>query len=182
MLNLCARVLAGLDKLTDWTGRAVAWLTVVMALLVATVVVMRYFLQIGSVAMQESITYLHGVIFMLGIAFTLQRGGHVRVDIFYREFTPRRQAIVDLIGAVLFLIPVAVLIFVLSWDYVAASWAQGETSTESTGLAYRYLLKSLLLAMPATLLLQGIAEILRNLLFLTGKSGVHSAEHGEGNL
>ena len=151
-------------------------LTRKMKLLVSTLllvtmvtVVLRYYFDTGSIALQESITYLHGLVFMLGIAFTLQRGGHVRVDIFYRGFSPSGKALVDLIGGLLFLLPVSLLIFIFSWDYVAASWAIGETSEERSGIAGIYLLKTLLLLMPATLLLQGLAEILRNGLVLMGK-------------
>jgi len=135
-------------------------------------VVLRYYFQSGSIALQESITYLHGLVFMLGIAFTLQRGGHVRVDIFYRGFSPRRKALVDLVGGLLFLVPVSLLIFIFSWDYVAASWAIGETSEERSGIEGIYLLKTLLLLMPATLLLQGVAEILKSALVLMGKPSV----------
>ena len=112
-----------IERLTEITGRAISWLTVVMVGLVVAVVVMRYFLGLGSIAMQELVTYIHAMVFMLGIAFTLKRGGHVRVDIFYRNFPPRRKALIDLLGGLLFLIPVTVLIIISSWDYVAASWA-----------------------------------------------------------
>jgi len=136
------------------------------------VVVLRYYFQSGSIALQESITYLHGLVFMLGIAFTLQRGGHVRVDIFYRGFSPQKKALVDLIGGLVFLLPVSLLILIFSWDYVVASWAIGETSEERSGIQGIYLLKTLLLLMPATLMLQGLAEILRSTLVLLGKPPV----------
>ena len=112
-----------IDRITEITGRSISWLTMLMVALVVTVVVMRYFLEIGSIAMQESVTYIHAMVFMLGIAFTLKRGGHVRVDIFYRTFSVNRKALVDLLVGLFFLIPVAALIFFTSWDYVAASWA-----------------------------------------------------------
>jgi len=147
-------------------GRAVSWLTVVMVVTVLLVVVTRYFLQIGSIALQESVTYLHATVFLLGIAYTLKQGGHVRVDIFYRQFSSRRKALVDFCGGLFFLIPVSVLIFYSSWDYVIASWAIGETSAENNGLPFIYLLKTLMILMPATLLLQGISEILKSLLIL----------------
>jgi len=120
--------ISAIDRFTDWTGRMVSWLTLAMVLMTLVVVVLRYYFQSGSIALQESITYLHGLVFMLGIAFTLQRGGHVRVDIFYRGFSPEKKALVDLLGGLLFLLPVSLLIFVFSWDYVVASWAIGETS------------------------------------------------------
>ncbi|MGB0668719.1 MAG: TRAP transporter small permease subunit [Porticoccaceae bacterium] len=159
-----------IERLTEITGRAISWLTVVMVGLVVAVVVMRYFLGLGSIAMQELVTYIHAMVFMLGIAFTLKRGGHVRVDIFYRNFPPRRKALIDLLGGLLFLIPVTVLIIISSWDYVAASWAIAETSAENNGLPFIYLLKTLMLVMPATLLLQGIAESLKNALVLAGRA------------
>ncbi len=161
-----------IDRITDLTGRIVSWLCLVMVVMTVVVVVLRYYFQSGSIALQESITYLHGLVFMLGIAFTLQRGGHVRVDIFYRSFSPRRKALVDLIGGLVFLLPVSLLIFAFSWDYVAASWAIGETSEERSGIQGIYLLKTLLLLMPATLLLQGIAEILKSALVLMGKQPI----------
>ena len=159
-----------IDRITEITGRSISWLTMLMVALVVTVVVMRYFLEIGSIAMQESVTYIHAMVFMLGIAFTLKRGGHVRVDIFYRTFSVKRKALVDLLGGLFFLIPVAALIFVTSWDYVAASWAIAESSTENNGLPLIYLLKTLMLIMPVTLLLQGIAEILKSTLTLVGQN------------
>ena len=163
-----------IDRFTEVTGRAVSWLTILMVGLVVAVVVMRYFLDTGSIALQELVTYLHATVFMLGIAFTLKRGGHVRVDIFYRQFTAQKKALVDLLGGLLFLIPVAGLVFVASWDYVMASWAIAETSAENSGLPYIYLLKTLMLLMPIALLLQGIAEVLKSALTLTGLT--HSDE------
>tara|TARA_B110000977_G_C10883703_1_gene418555 strand:- start:144 stop:683 length:540 start_codon:yes stop_codon:yes gene_type:complete len=165
-------MIRAIDRVTDLTGRLVSWLTLAMVVVTMVIVVLRYYFESGSIALQESITYLHGLVFMLGIAFTLQRGGHVRVDIFYRGFSPRRKALVDLVGGLLFLVPVSLLIFIFSWDYVAASWAIGETSEERSGIEGIYLLKTLLLLMPATLLLQGLAEILKSALVLMGKPSV----------
>ena len=164
--------ISAIDRFTDWTGRMVSWLTLAMVLMTLVVVVLRYYFQSGSIALQESITYLHGLVFMLGIGFTLQRGGHVRVDIFYRGFSPQKKALVDLIGGLVFLLPVSLLILIFSWDYVVASWAIGETSEERSGIQGIYLLKTLLLLMPATLMLQGLAEILRSTLVLLGKPPV----------
>jgi TRAP-type mannitol/chloroaromatic compound transport system permease small subunit len=139
-----------------------------MVILVVLVVITRYFLGLGSIALQESVTYLHCLVFMMGFAFTLKHDGHVRVDIFYRGFSPRFKAIVNLIGGLLFLIPFCLLIFFISWDYVLASWVIRETSAENNGLPFIYLLKTLMLLMPVTLLLQGIAEIIRSGLILSG--------------
>ena len=168
MINSIVALTKAIDRFTDFTGRLVSWLTVVMVFVVLAVVVTRYFLQVGSIALQETVTYLHCLVFLMGLAFTLKHDGHVRVDIFYRGFALKSKAIVNLLGGVLFLVPVCLLIFFTSLDYVLASWAIRETSAENNGLPFVYLLKTLMLLMPMTLLLQGIAEIIKNGLVISG--------------
>jgi TRAP-type mannitol/chloroaromatic compound transport system permease small subunit len=168
LLRTLKTSLSAVEKFTEVTGRFISWATVTMVILVVLVVITRYFLGLGSIALQESVTYLHCLVFMMGFAFTLKHDGHVRVDIFYRGFSPRFKAIVNLIGGLLFLIPFCLLIFFTSWDYVLASWVIRETSAENNGLPFIYLLKTLMLLMPATLVLQGIAEIIRSGLVLSG--------------
>ena len=170
MLAPINHVIKSINGITDFVGRLVSWLTTFMVAMVVIVVITRYFLQIGSIALQESVTYLHAAVFLLGIPYTLKQGGHVRVDIFYRQFASRQKALVDFYGGLFFLIPVSVLVFYSSWDYVLASWAIGETSAENNGLPFVYLLKTLMIFMPATLLLQGVAEILKSLLVLINHS------------
>ena len=168
LLRILKTSLSAVEKFTEVTGRFISWATLTMVILVVLVVITRYFLGLGSIALQESVTYLHCLVFMMGFAFTLKHDGHVRVDIFYRGFSPRRKALVNLIGALLFLIPFCLLIFFTSWDYVLSSWVIRETSAENNGLPFIYLLKTLMLLMPVTLLLQGIAEIIRSGLILSG--------------
>lgn len=168
-MRIISALIGAIDRFTEVTGRIVSWLTLLMVGMVVAVVIMRYFLELGSIALQESVTYLHATVFMLGLAFTLKHGGHVRVDIFYRQFSARRKAMVNLFGGVFFLMPVCLLIFISSWDYVLSSWAIAETSAENNGLPFIYLLKTLMLIMPVTLILQGIAEILRSALVVAGR-------------
>ena len=170
-----------IDKFTEITGKLVSWLALAMMVVTCLVVFLRYVLVSSSIAINESITYFHATLFMLGIAFTLKHGGHVRVDIFYRGLSARTRCWIDLLGGLLFLIPLSLLILILSWDYVTASWAIRESSKESQGLPWVYLLKTLLLIMPITLLLQGIAEILRNSLNLAGY-GDYAQLHFEENV
>ncbi len=155
-----------IDAFTSGTGRALSWLVLAMALLTAAVVVLRYGLNIGSIAMQEAITYLHGTLFMLGAAYTLRYDGHVRVDIFYRRFSPRTRAWINALGGLVFLLPLCAFIGGISWHYVTESWAIRETSPEPGGIPAVFLLKTLLPLMAAQLFLQGLAETLRNALFL----------------
>ena len=182
VIRILEQLARGIDCFTEWTGRIIAWLTLAMMVLTCIVVVMRYFLGSGSIALQESVTYLHALVFLLSAAYTLKRGGHVRVDILYQKFSPRGQALVDTLGGLLFLIPVSLLILIFSWDYVTNSWAVHELSKEAQGLPWVYLLKTLLLVMPITLLLQGVAEIIKNTLFFFGLGGEHTGEQQEGML
>ena len=173
--------LNAVESFTEITCRLIAWLTMLMVALVVLVVVTRYFLEVGSIALQESVTYLHCLVFMMGLAFTLKHDGHVRVDIFYRGFSSKSKAMVNLLGGIFFLVPVCLVIFFTSLDYVLASWAIHETSAENNGLPFVYLLKTLMLLMPATLLLQGVAEIIKSGLVVSGAdiSETQIAENNE---
>ena len=155
-----------LDGLSERVGRAVAWLTLGMVLVTFAVVILRYAFDLGWIAMQESATYMHGLVFMLGAAYTLKHNGHVRVDIFYRKLGPRGRCLVDLLGALLLLIPTCLFIAWVGWDYVLSSWEVLEGSREAGGLPAVFLLKSLILVMPLLLLLQAVAGALRDLLCL----------------
>lgn len=149
-----------------WTGRTVAWLSLVMVLLSFTVVVLRYGFSLGWIWLQESVTYLHATVFMVAAAWALQTDDHVRVDIFYRDRTPRQKAVVNLAGTLLFLIPVCVFVLVSGWPYVATAWSIRETSNEASGLPWVYLLKTLILVLPALLLIQAgnlLADAIRTL-------------------
>ena len=155
-------------RLVDGFERGIHFLTLLMVLITFAVVVLRYGFDLGWIAMQESVSYLHAANFMLGAAFTLRHDAHVRVDIFYQKFGPRGRAWVDLLGTVLLLLPVCVFILVASGDYVREAWALMEGSPEAGGIPGVWLLKSLLLAMPALLILQGLAIAFRSLAVITG--------------
>jgi TRAP-type mannitol/chloroaromatic compound transport system permease small subunit len=139
-----------------------------MVLVTFLVVVLRYAFDIGSIALQESVTYMHATLFMLGAAYTLQQQGHVRVDIFYQRFSRRGRAWVDLLGTLVLLVPICLFVLVSSWGYVTESWAVHEGSREAGGLPYVYVLKTLLIVMPILVLIQGLVWLLRNGLFLVG--------------
>jgi TRAP-type mannitol/chloroaromatic compound transport system permease small subunit len=155
---------AGLDRLADAleavavaVGRSVSTLTIVMVAVTAVVVVLRKFFGVGWIWLQESITWMHAAVFMLAAAYTLAREEHVRVDVFYREMSPRARAWIDLVGTTTLLLPFCVFLAWTSWDYVSSSWGVGEGSRESGGLPALYLLKSVIVVMPCLLGLQGIA-------------------------
>jgi TRAP-type mannitol/chloroaromatic compound transport system permease small subunit len=151
-----------IDRFTDCSGRLLAWLVLAMALLTTVVVVMRYGFNTGSIMAQEAITYMHGCLFMLGTAYALKSNAHVRVDIFYRSFSPRTRAWVNSLGAIVFLMPLCAFIGFSSWSYVRESWLIRETSAEPGGIPAVFLLKSVIPLMAFNLFLQGLAETLRN--------------------
>ena len=150
-----------IDRLTGAVGRAVAWLALAIVLVQFAVVIMRYALGIGSIWLQESILYAHATLFLLAAAWTLRDGGHVRIDIFYADATPRAKALVDLLGALLLLLPFMGVLAWYAWPYVVRSWVILERSQEVSGLPFVYLLKSLLLLFALTMALQGISQAIR---------------------
>jgi TRAP-type mannitol/chloroaromatic compound transport system permease small subunit len=155
-----------IDRFTSASGRLLAWCALAMALATSVVVLLRYGFSTGAIALQESITYLHGSLFMLGVAYALRSGAHVRVDIFYRDFSPRQRAWVNALGGIVFLLPLCVVIVALSWGYVAEAWRIRESSPEPGGIPYLYLLKTLLPAMAINLAVAGLADVLRHALLL----------------
>lgn len=162
------RVARWLERINLWLGQVTAWLALAMVLVTFLVVVLRYAFDLGWIAMQESVTYMHAALFMLASAYTLGRNGHVRVDIFYQRFSPRARAWVDLLGTLFLLVPVCLFILLSSVGYVRESWHLMEGSREAGGLPGVWLLKSLIVLMPIFMLVQGAVWMLRNGLFLAG--------------
>ena len=153
-----------LDAFSATTGKICSSFVAVVVLVTCVVVIMRYGLDMGSVLLQDVVLYLHGGLFLLGSAFALKRGAHVRVDIFYRSFSDVRKAWVDLLGNIIFLQPVCWIILFYSWGYVEFSWRIMEVSPEPDGLPFVYLQKSLLIALAVLLAMQSLSEIFKSLI------------------
>tara|TARA_R110000744_G_scaffold39339_1_gene89621 strand:- start:4149 stop:4694 length:546 start_codon:yes stop_codon:yes gene_type:complete len=166
LLTFANKLVQTIDAFTELLGKMVAWLTLLMVLLTFSIVVLRYGFNLGWIGMQESVLYFHGLVFMLGAAYTLKHEGHVRVDIFYQKYSLKQKAMLNLFGCVMLLLPVCIFIFFISFNYVLSSWQIMESSPEAGGLPLVYLNKTLILLLAITLALQGIAEITRNLLIL----------------
>lgn len=158
----------GLEAINLVLGKTVSWLTLSMVLATCVVVILRRGFDIGSIALQESVTYMHAAVFLLGAAYALQEGAQVRVDILYRQFSRRSKAWIDSLGALVLLLPVSIFIGLISWGFVVDSWSIREGSTDSGGVGMVYLLKALIPLSAASLCLQALAEIVRNLLVLIG--------------
>lgn len=150
-----------IDRLNTAIGRAAAWLALVAILLEFALVIARYVLGFGSIWLSETVIYAHAALFMLAAAWTLRAGGHVRVDIFYAEASPRAKATIDLAGSVLLLLPFALVLVWLSVPYARASWAILERSQEASGLPLVFLLKTVIPVFAIMMALQGIAQAVR---------------------
>lgn len=152
-----------IEAFIDWSGRTVSWLTLLMVIVTFIVVVLRYIFDIGWIGLQESITYLHAMVFLIGAAWAMQQQAHVRVDIFYSRFSAKTRAWIDLLGSLVFLLPVTIFVAWISWEYISDSWAVLEGSREAGGLPAVFLLKSLILVLALMLTLQALVQIYRSL-------------------
>ena len=170
MRNTTARIADEIDRITAAVGRIATWCSLYVVVAEFAVVVFRYALGFGSIQLQESVLYAHAGVFMLAAAWTLQNDGHVRVDIFYAHSTARARAAVDLLGAVVFLLPFAAVLFALTLPYVGRSWHIFEGSPQPSGLPFVYLLKTVILVFAALIGLQGVAQAIRAALTLSAPS------------
>jgi TRAP-type mannitol/chloroaromatic compound transport system permease small subunit len=164
LISLADRI----DRLTTAVGRAVAWLALVIVLLQFALVVARYVFGFGSIWLTETVIYANAALFLLASAWTLRIGGHVRVDVFYAHASARTKAVIDFIGALLLLLPFAVVLVWLSVPYAARSWAILERSQEASGLPLVFLLKTFIPLFAALMALQGLAQAIRALDALSG--------------
>lgn len=157
-----------IDTLNQAVGGAASWLALFMVIAQFCVVVLRYVFGFGAIFLQESIIYMHSLLFMLGAAYALLHNAHVRVDVFYRDARPETKARVDLFGALTFLIPVCVAIIYYSWNYVMNSWQVFEGSRETSGIHAVFLLKSVIIIFCVLLILQGLSMAIHALGVLCG--------------
>ena len=161
-----------LDQLSETIGTIIAWFTLFMVLGTLIVVLLRYGFDVGWIWMQESITWMHAAVFMLGASYTLKWDEHVRVDIFYRQMSETQAAWVNLLGTIFFLVPLSIFLILSSWGYVVASWEVHEASREAGGLTYPFvsILKSFIPITALLILLQGLAGLIDNAFKIAGKT------------
>ncbi|WP_022960889.1 TRAP transporter small permease subunit [Halopseudomonas pelagia] len=169
----CLIIARLIDTLNSLIGRVLSWLTLAMVLLTVFVVAMRYGFDQGATATQELVMYCHALVFMGAAAWALQRDAHVRVDIFFRSMPPRRQALVDLTGSLIFLLPMCLFLAWNCWDYVAVSWARNERSADAGGLPWVYWQKSIILLLVGSLLLQALSQIIKTACVIAGVLPTH---------
>ena len=176
-MDLLLRLAAVIDALNRRIGRATTWLVLGCVLLCALTATLRYLLAWGSNAMIEAQWFMFGLVFLLCAPWTLQEQGHVRVDILYTRLPPRGRVWVDCLGALLFLLPVCLLIVWDSWGWFLLSFHQNESSFNPGGLWWW----PMKLAIPVAFSLlaaQGVSEIIKGAAILTGRRPLPAAPAG----
>jgi TRAP-type mannitol/chloroaromatic compound transport system permease small subunit len=147
------------QRASVFLGRLVSQLYPLMILLIFAVVVLRYFFDAGWIWLQEAILWIHALIFLLVAPYALEEDAHVRVDVFYRQWSKKTQALINLLGALLFLCPFSLFLFYSSLDYIFSSWIINEASRDAGGMPYPFisLLKSTIPLTALLLFLQGLS-------------------------
>ncbi len=176
------RFLRAFSRSVSWlnerVGRVTTWCTLFMVVMTVIDVMLRYLFKAGSVAVQELEWHMFGFVFLLGAAYTLLHNEHVRVDIFYSRMSPFGKAWVDLFGALVFCVPLSILIIWTSIPFVLSSWEFLEGSPDPGGLPARYILKTAIPVGFFLVALQGLSMAAASLLRILG--GRDDDEGGEG--
>ena len=162
----------GIQRLNSAVGKAISYLTIALVLVIITDVLLRYFFSATSAASFELEWHLFAATFLLGAAWTLKEDRHVRVDLFYQRFSDRGKAWVNLIGSLFLLLPFCYVSFAESLSFVSSSFAVRETSPDPGGLPARYIIKSAIPIGFFLLGLQGVANVLKSLLTISGQTDV----------
>jgi TRAP-type mannitol/chloroaromatic compound transport system permease small subunit len=187
LTNLLQQIVNFINTISEWTGRLIAWLILLMVLIIVYQASMVALFSIGSVALQELQWHLFALVFLLGAAYTLKYEDHVRIDLIYqsRWLKEKHRAWINFLGGLFLLIPFCLLVIIASWPFVSAainytlafsnSWPfisitihYAEDSPDPGGLPYRFLLKAAIPIGFSLLMLQGIANSLASLLDLLG--------------
>ena len=159
-----------IDRISEWTGKIIAWLVLIMTLEMAYEVIARYFFNAPTKWSFDVSYMLGGTFFLMGACYTLRLGGHVRIDIFYAKFSAKTQAKIDAVLTLIFFFPMWVLLLYKLVPYVYQSWQIWERALESFWRPPIYPFKTVMPVRVLLLLLQGIAEFIRSIhLAIRGK-------------
>lgn len=167
MLRVLLRACRPIDVIIEKVGEAVRWLVLIAVLIGAGNATVRYIFDTSSNAWLEAQWYLFSAVFLLCAGYTLLRDEHVRIDVIAGQLSHRAQAWIDILGGILFLMPMALMIMALSWPIFTKSYLGGEISTDAGGLI-RWPVKLLIPVGFLLLSLQGISQIIKRIAFLAG--------------
>jgi len=167
--NNLHKIIKIIDPISIWSGKILSWLVLPLVGALVWEVFSRYMFNAPTVWAYDITYMLYGTIFMAGAAYTLYKGSHIRTDILYQKWTPRRKGIIDAIMYLFFFFPGIFFFFILGWDYAAHSWAIKETSDASPWRPAIYPFKTVIPVSALLLLIQGVSEFLKS---------IYSARHG----
>jgi TRAP-type mannitol/chloroaromatic compound transport system permease small subunit len=170
MLTTLKKLAFWIEMLSDKSGKLISWLTTFMVILICIDVLQRYLFNYSKNWILELEWHLFALVFLIGAAYTLKEDKHVRVDLFYSNFSKKKKAWVDLIGTLFFLLPWCILIIVKSYDYALNSFSFKEGSPNPGGLPALYIIKFCIVIGFVLLLLQGIAVMIKSILTLLDKN------------
>lgn len=163
-----------LDRISEWSGRLVSFLSLGLVLLICYDVFRRYIIGKTAVWIYELEWHLFAFLFLVGAAYTLKHDAHVRVDVFYQRWSTKGKAWINMLGAVIFLIPLCLLLVVEGYDFALTAFEQGEISKDPDGLRNRFIVKAAIPVGAALLLLQALSLTLTSLMILLSSSKRHA--------
>ncbi|MFN3868909.1 MAG: TRAP transporter small permease subunit, partial [Hyphomicrobiaceae bacterium] len=161
--NSTVRIVRAIDRIAIWTGFVVSWLIVPMVFALVYEVAARYLFNAPTIWAYDVTFMTYGTFFMLGAAYTMQRGGHIRTDTFYADWSPRTQGMVDTFCYLIIFFPPLLIFLTVTWDFFWVSFMRDERSVTSPWLPRIWPLKAVLPLTCVLLLLQGVAELLRSI-------------------
>lgn len=173
------KIIKVLDKFIDLIGNIAAIAMVLMLLNVFYDVLMRYFFKNSSIGMQEMEWHLFAVVFLFGMAYALKEDGHVRVDMFYERMHPKKQAIINIVGAFIFIVPFAIIIINSGYAFALDAFELDEISGDPGGLTDRWIIKSAIATSFVFLLISTLAFVLKNGAVLFDSQDIKRHEHKE---
>ena len=170
-------IIKRLDQFAETSGHVLSVLPLILVLVQFIVVLLVYVFNVGSIQLQESLQYINAMMFLGGAGYTALKDEHVRVDIFYTKLNEVNKAWVNFLGTLLLLIPFLILFWYAALPYIIDSWTIMETSVESSGLPFVYILKTTLLLFAFTMSLHAIADLLRHGRTLFGNQQTAEAKY-----
>lgn len=163
-------LISSIQWINEYAGRAVAWITSGLVLLICYDVAMRYIFRYTKIWIVELEWHLFALIFLLSMGYTFLHDRHVRVDVFYANYSPKGKAWVNFIGGLIFLLPLCVAVLISSFDFAMRAFVWNESSADPGGLPYRWIIKGSMFVGFVLLTLQAIAGMANNLLVISGQS------------
>ena len=159
-------VAQSIERVISIIGRLSSWCMAILLIAIVTQVTLRYAYGITNTALEDSLWYLFAMSLVLGLSYTMTEDGHVRVDFVYQKYSDKMKRIVDLVGIVLFLIPLYAFLLWHGWDFTVKAFLRGESSPNPGGMPWLWLVKGLL---PLSCLLLLIESVARAILIATDK-------------